>query len=446
MSDVDVEISVSCSASDVVNTLTVFVCFTWSHLAGSVFVFSYRYTVGIMARYVIYIPAYSVSHRCRNITPENAVEVADTRPCKTRFSCLAYIISPRHKTSLDHVLFVLSVFPCPCACPQQFGAIAGGVYPELLQTFISKLIPVNFDMDFLLSYSCVITNDFYDHLILATIAPLVALVMLASSYMTAKNRNSTSEIAMRAVLYKHQSVAIYFALIVYSPVSYRIFQTFSCDELDDGNTYVRADYNLSCSDPRHSWYEAYALVMVGIYPVGIAALFAWFLGRHRYDLVKPDRESLEHLRPLRGMWAAYRPRRYYFEVVECVRRIGLTIIAVFVLPGSREQLAIALLFAVACVFITEVISPYENNADMNLYRWGNGIVVASMYVAFLLKIEVAHDETPAMLTFSGVVIAANVFMVVTVLLQTLLLVKAWRAARTSIRAIEQPLRRTTSFI
>lgn len=305
---------------------------------------------------------------------------------------------------------------------------------------MSKLSPVNLHMDFLLSYSCIFANDFYDHLVFFTILPLLFLVMLAGNYLVATKRNRASESTMRSIMHKHQAVAIYVAFIVYSPVSYRIFQTFACDDLDDGSTYLRADYSITCSDPRHDWYKAYALIMIGVYPIGIVAVFAGVLRYHRHDLVKPDREALVHLKPFSGMWAAYRPSRYYFEVVECGRRIGLTSLATFVVPGSREQLAIALLFATGSVFISEVISPFEKKEDMNLYRWGNGIVVASMYVAFLLKVDVAHEETPAMLTFSGVVIAANMFMVITVFLETILLGKAWCSARV-VREVDLPVRR-----
>lgn len=38
--------------------------------------------------------------------------------------------------------------------------------------------------------------------------------------------------------------------------------------------------------------------------------------------------------------------------------------------------------------------------------------MASMYVAFLMKVDVGHDTWYALLTFSGALIAANVFMVV----------------------------------
>ncbi|CAN0539437.1 unnamed protein product [Laminaria digitata] len=78
---------------------------------------------------------------------------------------------------------------------------------------------------------------------------------------------------------------------------------------------------------------------------------------------------------------------------------------------------------------------------MNLYRWGNGIIVGSMYVAFLANFDVGDDKGRALLTFSGVLILANVFMVVTVILQTALLAKEWRQARVAVRALDVPVRR-----
>ena len=141
---------------------------------------------------------------------------------------------------------------------RQFDAIAGDVYPELYHEFVSKLNLVNLDLDFVLTYSCLFSNDFYDHLLFATITPCLALVVLAGSYFIGKKRNSSSESAMLEVRHKHQAAVLYVALLVYSPVSYRIFQTFGCDELDDGESYLRPDYSLSCLTARHSWHEVYA--------------------------------------------------------------------------------------------------------------------------------------------------------------------------------------------
>ncbi|CAM9636930.1 unnamed protein product, partial [Laminaria digitata] len=306
------------------------------------------------------------------------------------------------------------------------------VYPELYQAFVSKLNPINLDLDFVFSYSCLVNNDFYDHLLFATIMPFLVLVILAGSYVVGKKKNSSSVSAMCEVRHKHQAAVLYVAFLVYSPVSYKIFQTFGCDELDDGETYLRADYSLSCLTSRHSWYEAYAAIMVAVYPVGIATAFAGLLVWHRRDLVKPERRTMLHLKPFNGVWAAYRPSRYYHGVVECVRRISLTSIAAFVLPNSKAQIPIAFLFAVVFEFISEALSPFEKNTNMALYRWGNGVVVASMYVAFLMKVDVGEDTTSYLLNVSGVLILANVFMVVAVLLQTVLLVKHVRRVNTAV--------------
>ena len=325
---------------------------------------------------------------------------------------------------------------------RQFDAIAGDVYPELYQAFVSKLTPVNLDLDFVFAYSCLVTNDFYDHLLFATITPFLALVVLAGSYVSARKRNSGSESAMREVRHKHQAAVLYLSFVVYSPVSYKIFQTFGCDPLDDGESYLRADYSLSCLTARHSWYKVYAFLMVGVYPIGIAAAFAGLLVWHRRDLVKPDRGAMLLLKPSSGVWAAYKPSRYYYEVVECGRRISLTVIAAFVRPKSAAQVSIAFLFSVVFVFISEALSPFEKRADMRLYRWGNGVIVASMYVAFLMKVDVGEETDYALLTYSGVLILANVFMVVTVIVQMVFLGKRMRWMTTSVREVEMPVRRT----
>ena len=164
---------------------------------------------------------------------------------------------------------------------------------------------------------------------------------------------------------------------------------------------------------------------------------------NRSDLVKPDRETMSHLKPSNSVWGAYKPSRYYYEVVECGRRISQAVIAAVVVPNSAAQVSIAFLFAVVFVFVAEVLSPFENVADTRLYRWGNGVVVASMYVAFLMKVDVGEETHYALLTYSGVLILANVFMVITELLQIVFLAKQIvRGIQTSVRQVDRPVRRT----
>ncbi|CAN0175417.1 unnamed protein product, partial [Laminaria digitata] len=303
------------------------------------------------------------------------------------------------------------------------------VYPQEYEDFLAKLSLINFDIGLVSTYSCMLTTDFYDRLLLATIAPIAVLGMLMCTYVIAKYRNRGSELALRRVQHKHLSSALFVAFFVYSSVSYTVFQTFVCDSLDDGNEYLRADYDLKCTTERHKNYELYAAFMICIYPVGIPAVFTFWLALNRQDLVKPGRDGMLELQHGSDLWAAYKPSRFYYEVVECARRITLTGIAVFVLPNSPAQIAVVLLLAVVFLFLSESMAPFQKSVDMGLYRWGNGIILASMYVALLLKVDVSNEESDTLTVFAAVLIAANICMILTVLVQSAILVVDWFIAK-----------------
>lgn len=315
-------------------------------------------------------------------------------------------------------------FPCfPYFVDFQFSDVAGTVYPEDYEAFLSKLDFINADVGRILSHSCVAEVNFYVRLLLSTLGPLVVLTTLGVTFYVARLRIDTAEQSIRRVYKDHISTAMFVLFFIYSSTSFTIFQTFVCDELDDRNAYLRADYSLKCFTRQYYFYRTYASVMVAIYPIGVPALFLWWLARSRVDLNKPDRTTLAHLQPFSGLWATYRPSCYYYEVVECSRRISLTAAAAFVMPGTSTQTAVVLLVAVVFVFASESISPFQDKYDMWLYRWGNGIILSSMYVALLVKVELTEDGSHHSSAFAVLLILANVFMIATVVVQALILVK-----------------------
>lgn len=325
----------------------------------------------------------------------------------------------------------------------QFTEIAGAVYPDEYEAFLSTMTLVKFDIGSIMSSSCLVSTDFYHRLVISTVAPLVTLLACVGSYAIATTRNRNSRTAGPIVKHKHLSVGLFIVFFVYSSVSFTIFQTFVCDPLDDGSAYLRADYSITCYTGVHTAYLAYASVMVCVYPVGIPAFFAWWLVRNRQELESPGRETVPQLQSYRCLWAAYKPSSYYYEVVECGRRIVLTGAAVFILPDSPEQVAFVLFFAVVFMFVSESISPFESKTDMWLYRWGNGIILASMYVALLIKADLADKESQGSSAITALLIAANVFMVFTVAVQAVLLMRGICVSKEAGQtpATEFPLRR-----
>lgn len=66
---------------------------------------------------------------------------------------------------------------------------------------------------------------------------------------------------------------------------------------------------------------------------------------------------------------------------------------------------------------------------MWLYRWGNGIILASMYVALLLKVDLAEEDSRSSSAITVLLIAANVFMFFTVAVQAVLLMRGLCASK-----------------
>ena len=352
-------------------------------------------------------------------------------------ACLV-IASPRYCYSPT----VLPVSLDPSFC--QFNEIAGAVYPDEYEAFISRMAFSNVDITFILSNFCIMRTNFYDRLLLATLGPFCLLFALASSYTIAKRRNGNAELMVSVVKRKHLSTVLFATFVLYSSVSFTIFQTFICDTLAEDAQYLRADYSISCQTEEYKVYRLYAMLIVCIYPVGIPGVFGWWLVSNRRDLEKPDRETVAELKPFRGLWAAYQPSRYYYEVVEYGRRVLLTGAAVFVLPGSSAQIAAILLVAVVFMFISESLSPFESRTDMWVYRWGNVIIFASMYVALLLSVEVTGDASPGTHVVSALLITANVVLILAVVVQALIAVKGL-CAPVKVEQVDCPLARTQSM-
>ncbi len=125
------------------------------------------------------------------------------------------------------------VFVCPSpsyACPpNKFTTVANVVYPDVDEEFLSVLNLVNFDLGLIPSVSCIVNINFYGRLLFATLAPLAVLGALGLTYAVAKSRNRDSHEGLQAAKGKHLSVALFVMFIVYSSVSFTVFQVrFPC--------------------------------------------------------------------------------------------------------------------------------------------------------------------------------------------------------------------------
>ncbi|CAM9729174.1 unnamed protein product, partial [Pylaiella littoralis] len=352
-------------------------------------------------------------------------------------SCREKVVAALPLTSIKIVVVAWQIIT-------QFSSVVNVVYPDVYKRFLAVLNLVNLNLGFTLSISCVVKTNFYGRLVFATISPLVVLGALAATYAVSRSRNRHSLAGMQAAKHKHLSIALFIMLVVYSSVSFNIFQIFVCDTLDDDVKYLRADYSLTCTTDMHTAMMAYAGLMIVVYPIGIPAVFTMWLHSNRNDLLKVklvatgdfhgEAKVPNQLQPMRGLWAPYKPHRYYFEVVECGRRIALTGLAVFIYPGSAAQVALEVVLSAIFIGVSDLLSPFADPWDAWLYRVGAWVIFFTMFVALLLKVDASGEDSEGQEVFAGVLIAAHAGMVTTIVTQAMISVK-----RGLVAVREQPI-------
>ena len=154
-----------------------------------------------------------------------------------------------------------------------------------------------------------------------------------------------------------------------------IFQAFICENVDPGNAtsnyYLVADYSINCSGPNMKFARIWASFMILFYPIGITLLYFWLLYKkrneiiHRNDIrdtfigrdtVINENDQQSSVKTIKFLYESYKPKFWYFEIVETSRRLVLTAILSITNAGSSGQVVFGIILA---VFYTKVYAYYQ---------------------------------------------------------------------------------------
>lgn len=319
-------------------------------------------------------------------------------------------------------------------------------FPTTYRQFLSWVKVFELDLGWVSTLGCRFRINFYHRLLAATISPLVALSFLGFTFWLARRRHGHDNYSMAKTRRRHLAAVILVTFLIYSTASSLVFQTFSCDSLDDGRSYLRADYSLVCHVPGrhendvHRRFMVYAGLMILVYPLGIPALYAFLLYWYRRRRTKADSQDLAdtvvgdtvpgdeggaparmslarqesilraHEALVMDLWKPYRDERSYFEVVECIRRVALTGMVVFLFPGSVAQISITFLISLAFFVLSEALSPYADPHDSWMSRFGHVLVLLSMFLALMVKVDLSGESETDLRAYSVALLVANVAM------------------------------------
>ncbi|CAN0133812.1 unnamed protein product [Ascophyllum nodosum] len=182
--------------------------------------------------------------------------------------------------------------------------------------------------------------------------------------------------------------------------------------------------------------------MIVVYPLGIPMLFAILLFRSRRVLTNAYLRTYNgemRQQSTSGLWKAYRPSVFYYEVVECGRHVMLTGVVVFIYPNTSAQVAVTLAIAFIFALTSERLNPYNSNLDGWVSRTGHVMVVLTMYVALLTKVDVSSEGNQSQNIFAGILVSAHIAMVLTAFVEAVVLICSVRQ-----RDVPRPISRSTS--
>lgn len=228
--------------------------------------------------------------------------------------------------------------------------------------------------------------------------------------------------------------------LVLSITSVATFQVFVCDDFDAGDngkiSVLRVERTVRCDSLLWKRLSVYASFMILIYPVGIPLLYAVLLFTHNTQLnpkhittpllnshspslrrlmgtsfKQAVESSTAHQRKIsdtraskineglfanilafRFLWADYRCAWYWWELVECARRLFLTCVLALISPGTTAQIACG--FVVSNVFSMSLmtVKPFLYRDDNLLVTIAQLCTSVSMFIALSLKVGILTKE------------------------------------------------------
>ena len=299
----------------------------------------------------------------------------------------------------------------------------------MYQSFLDAVNVLNFDLGWVvqLSAGCLFDMGIHGRLLIATIGPIIAITFLGLTYVVAANANRGSAEALSLIRRKHVSMILLLTFLVYSSVSSILFQMFACDGLEGGGEYLRADYRVQCDSTKHNAFQIYAGFMILLYTVGIPTFYASLLFRNCVVLTdEVGREESPSTKAFSDLWEPYKPSKFYYEVIECGRRVLLTGTVVFIYPDTSAQIAVTLMLAFVFAIISEGLAPFASRWDTWISRMGHVVVYVSMYVALLLRVDVSNERSSSQRVFEAVLVVAHLSMILGVIVEAVVVICSLR--------------------
>ena len=164
---------------------------------------------------------------------------------------------------------------------------------DMIKSYFGML---SLDFISVMPLGCLGEVNYHDTLLFRTLFPLAVISFLQAINIVNRRRLlGRARVSEEAVATAEAGLLNWFAgstntisflllFLVYPSTSSAILRTFQCYPLDDGSSWLRADFSVDCNTASHTYMMLYAFVMILVYPLGTPLLYAYFFHVSRAEL------------------------------------------------------------------------------------------------------------------------------------------------------------------
>ena len=200
------------------------------------------------------------------------------------------------------------------------------------------------------------------------------------------------------------------------------------DSVPGSDTYMTADYTVSCDSSEYRLGFIWACVMILVYPIGCPLYYFYLLYGVRHEIQSGDRELMfepveesmevseetrarqEKLLSLRFLYESYQPHYWWWEIAETTQRLMLTGILVLIAQGSAVQIVVGALLTLSFLYLYARYEPFTDGFVLSIKIVSYWQIFFVFWIALLIKADFSSMDSHSLGICLVVVIFANLFI------------------------------------
>jgi Leucine-rich repeat (LRR) protein len=314
---------------------------------------------------------------------------------------------------------------------------SGFQWPSGVRELFGLLAIFNLNFTQFASLGCLVETNFVDDFLVTTMLPLILTAIVVVLHLAAKKAGKTWFRKRNNLI--RATLAIFFVAYPGASSSSLRMLRYNCKTMPNGDQYLQADMWIRCNDDSQkirTWfgddssykaYESLAWFFVAVYPFGVPICLFAMLYRNRKNLYEKDENGVikrkydEDTKRLKGwktdrklgkslglLYSSYKPKYWWWEVFELIRKVLITGMLIFVMPGTPSQFAFGILLSLFFMLFYTGCRPYCDKVNSWLQMICQVAVFMMLFAGLLIAAQISDEDGYDMDALEGMMVFITV--------------------------------------